>query len=133
MLEEMLEKHGLLEKQDGKALRSRHITRGLKRALALEKQKEAQIADQITINEQLAMVINENREPWLDRANQHLEKLLEKANKYNDLLRRKVKHHAQKDKIAMAKLKRSNAKVEALTMLEEKRKLEILEEASLQA
>ena len=79
------------------------------------------------------MVINENREPWLDRANQHLEKLLAKANRDNDVLRRKVKHHAQKEKITMPKLKRANAKIEALTMLEEKRKLDILAEASLQA
>ena len=79
------------------------------------------------------MVINENNEPWLDRENQHLEKLLEKENKGNDILRRKVKHYAQKEKIAMAKLKRANEKIEALTMQEEKMKFDTLVEASLQS
>ena len=32
-------------------------------------------------------MISENREPWLDRANQHLDNLLVKENKDNDLLR----------------------------------------------
>ena len=79
------------------------------------------------------MVINEKREPLLDRANQHLENILENENKDNDILRKKVKHYAQKDKIAKAKLKRANAKIEALTMKNEKRKLDIPAEASLQA
>ena len=133
MLDETLEKYGLLDEQDEQAPRGGPRTRGLKRAIALERQKEARIVDHLTLNEQLAMVINENREPWLDRSNQHLEKLLVKANKDNDLLRRKAKHHAQKEKIAMAKLKRANAKVEALTMLEEKINLDILVEPSLQS
>ena len=132
MLDETLEKYGFLDEQDEEAPRSRPRTRGLKRALALERQKEAHIANQLTLNEQLAMVINENREPWLARANKNLENILEKANKDNDLLRRRVKHHAQKEKIAMAKLKRANENIGDLTM-EEKRKLDILAEASLQA
>ena len=66
MLDETLEKYGFL---DEKALRGRPRTRGLKISLALEIQKEAKIVDQLTLNEQLAMVINENREPWLDRSN----------------------------------------------------------------
>ena len=77
-------------------------------------------------------MINKNREPWLDRANKHLEKLLSKSSKDNDLLRRNVKHHSLKEKIAMAKLKRANAKIEDLTM-EEKKKLDILAKAFLEA
>ena len=132
MLEETLEKHGFLEEQEEQEPRSRPRTRGLKRALALERKKEVELANQRTLNEQLAMVINENQEPWLDRPNEHLEKLLGKANKDNDILRRKIKHYAQRDKIAMAKLKRAYAKIEALTMQNEKKKLDILAEASLQ-
>lgn len=44
----------------------------------------------------------------------------------------KIKHQAWKEKIALAKLKRANAKIEHLIMKEEK-KLDILAEASLQA
>ena len=51
---------------------------------------------------------------------------MERENRYNDILRRNVKHYAQKDKIATAKLKRANAKIEALTMQKEKRKLDKL-------
>ena len=114
------------------APRKRPRTRRLKRALALERQREVELADQLTLNEQLAIVISENSEPCLDRSNQHLEKLLAKANRDSDLLRRKVKHHALKEKIALAKLKSANAKIEDLTM-EEKKKLKIIVEASLQA
>ena len=74
------------------------------------------------------MVINEKREPWLDKANHHLENILEKENGDNDILRRKVKHYAKKEKISKAKLKRANAKIEALTMKENKSKLDILVE-----
>ena len=77
-------------------------------------------------------MISGNRKPWLDRANKHLDKLLAKENKDNDLFRRKVKHYALKEKIALAKLKSVNAKIEELTM-EENKKLDILAEASLQA
>ena len=81
---------------------------------------EVELVDQLTLDEQLALEISKNREPWLDRANLHLEKLLEKANKDNDLLKTKVKLYAQKERIALAKLKRANAKIEDLTKKEEK-------------
>ena len=55
----------------------------MKRALAIEREREVELVDQLTLNEQLAIGFGENREPWLDRANQHLEKLLAKANKDN--------------------------------------------------
>ena len=85
------------------------------------------------MNEKFAVLINENREKWLDRANQHLKKILEKANTDNDILRKRAKHYAKKNKIARAKLKRANANIEALTMQEEERRVHILTEASLHA
>ena len=50
--------------------------RVFKRALSLERQRESELADQLTLNEQLVIVINEKREPWLDRGIQNLENLL---------------------------------------------------------
>jgi len=44
-----------------------------------------------------------------------------------------TKYYAMRNKIARAKLKRAHAKIEALTKKEEKRKLDILAETSLQA
>jgi len=77
--------------------------------------------------------MSKNKEPWLDRANINLENFLEKANKDNDLLRTRVKLHAWKERIALAKLKRSIAQIEYLTKQEEKEKLDILAEVSLHA
>jgi len=55
--------------------RRRPRTRGLKRALELEKEKEAQLANQLTLNEQMDQMVNDNREYCLERANTHLEGL----------------------------------------------------------
>ena len=52
--------------------RRRPRTRGPKRALKLKRQKEVELANQRTLNEQFVVVFNENREKWLDGANQHL-------------------------------------------------------------
>ena len=125
-LEEALETYGVTEEPKYQVTRRRPRTRGLKRALELERQKEVELANQLTLNEKFAVVINDNREQWIDRDNQNLEKLLEKENRDNDVLRRKSKHYAQRDKIARAKLKRANAKIEALTMKEEEIRLDIL-------
>ena len=43
-------------------LRIRPRARGLKRALELEKHKEAELANELTLNEHLAIMINENKE-----------------------------------------------------------------------
>ena len=45
----------------------------------------------------------------------------------------KVRLHARKERIALAKLKRANAKIEDLTKKEEKENLNILSEVSLHA
>ena len=131
MLDETLERYDLIDDEEEQVRRQRPRTSGLKGALALEREMQDELIDQLTLNQQHSIVINENREPWLDRSNKNLENLLAKENKDNDLLSRKVKHYAPKEKIALAKLKSGNAKIEELTM-EEKKKLEILYEASLQ-
>ena len=105
----------------------------MKRALEIERQKEVELANQLTLNEQFAVIINESWEKWLERAIQHLHKLLEKRNKDNDILIKRAKHYAKKNKIARSKLKQANEKIEALTMQEEKRRLDILSEASIHA
>jgi len=55
--------------------RRRPRTRGLKRALELEKQREAELANQLTLNEKFAKMVNENWEHCLERVNTHLESL----------------------------------------------------------
>ena len=51
------------------SLLDRDHTRGMKRALALERQKEAELAEQLTPSELLAINISRDRESWLDRTN----------------------------------------------------------------
>ena len=108
-------------------------TRGLKRAFELEREKEAQLANQLTLNEQFGIMMNENREYWLERANTHLEELLAKANRDMEIQRRMAKYYAMRNKIARAKLKRAQARIEALVHQEEKDKLDLLVEDSTHA
>ena len=56
--------------------RRRSRSRGLKRALELEKKREAELANEFTLNEKFAKMVNENWEHWLQRVNGHLEELL---------------------------------------------------------
>ena len=46
--------------------------------LAQERQKEAELVEQLTPSELLAIVISKDRDSWLDRENLHLDSLLEK-------------------------------------------------------
>ena len=62
-----------------------------------------------------------------------MEALLDKAKRDIDIQRRMAKYYAMRNKIARAKLKRAHAKIEALTKQEEKKRLDILAEASLHA
>lgn len=91
------------------------------------------MAVKLTPSQLLALKIRKDREPWLDRSNIHLERFLEKANKDNDLLRTRVKLHARKERIALAKLKTTNAKIEILTKQGEKLRLDILAKVYLHA
>ena len=78
-------------------------------------------------------MINENREYWLERANNNPENLLAKSNRNTKVQRKMAKYYAMRNKIARAKLKRAHAKIEALTHQKEKDKLDLLVEASLHA
>lgn len=111
--------------------RKRPRTRGLKRALELEKHKEAQLANELTLNEQFPIMINDNREHWIKRVKNHLENLLDKAERENNIQGRMEKYYCQRNQIARAKLKPAKAKIEDLTHQEERKKVEILSEASL--
>ena len=133
LLEETLEKYGLLYETEEQVPRRRPRTRGLKRALELGRQKERELPDEVTLNEKFSVVISEDKEGWLQEKNDHLEKLLKRAKKYNHIQIRMAKHYAKRNKIARSKLKKANAKIEILTMQEEKRRLNILVEASLHA
>jgi len=50
----------------------------LKKSLERERQKEAELEEQLTLDEQLVKDIAKNRESWLDKVSTHLETLLDK-------------------------------------------------------
>jgi len=113
--------------------RRRPRTRGLKRALELKKQKEVELANELTLNEKFTKMINENWEHWLERVKNHLEKPLGKAKRDTDMQRNMAKYYFRRNQIARAKLKAARARIQALNHQEEKKKLDILAEASLHA
>ena len=80
------------------------------------------------------MEINENREVWLDRVKIQLEKLLHKANKDNQMLSHMANHYHTINKICNVKVKQLWDKLkETVINQKEKRKLELLADASLVA
>lgn len=89
------------EPDDEQGQRKRSRTRGLRKALDIERQKEVELEEQLTLNEQLVKDIAKNRESWLEKVNTHLETLLEKANKDVELQRKIAEYYAR------SKLKRS--------------------------
>ena len=131
MLDKTLENYGLLDEKDEQGPIKRPRARGLKRALELERQKEVELANKLTLNEQFSIIVNENKEQWLDRDNQNLEKLLENANKDNDILIKKAKHYFKKNQIASSKLKKAKSRHETLIKKNEGDKLDIISKASI--
>ena len=89
--------------------------------------------EQLTLNEQLVKDIAENRESWLEKVNTHLETLLDKANRDVELQRKMAKYYARRNQVARSKLKRAHGKIDKLTKKEERRRLDMLVEASLHA
>ena len=67
----------------------------------------------------------------IHRANQYLDKLLEKEIKDNDILRKRAKHYFKKNQIASSKLQKAKSRLETLTKKNEGDKLEIIFEAYL--
>jgi len=62
-----------------------------------------------------------------------LETLLDKENKDVEIQRNMAKYYAQRNQVARCKLKGAHEKIDKLTKQKEKRRLDILVEASLHA
>ena len=113
--------------------RRRPRTTGWRKAFAKEKEKETTLIEQLTPSEMLAMEIEYDREPWLERANTYLEDQLAKTQRDLGLQKKMAKHYALRNQIARAKLKRALAKIQALKEAKDQENLGILANASLQA
>ena len=73
-----------------------------------------------------------DRETWLERVKIHLEKLLEKANKENNMLRHMKNHYWARNHVCKARIKILKARLRrALKRRRRHDRLQILAEASL--
>jgi len=80
----------------------------------------------------LQQEVDADRESWLERANMHLEKLLEKSNKEKKKLRHMAFHYFARNKICKTRIMSLKAKLrKTLRRKKEQDKLKILAEASL--
>ena len=76
--------------------------------------------------------IEADRETWLERVNIHLEKLLEKENKENNMLRHMKNHYWARNHVCKARIKILKARLRrALKRRKRHDRLQILAEASL--
>ena len=76
--------------------------------------------------------IKADHENWLERVNIHLEKILEKENKENNMLRHMANHFWARNHVCKARIKILKAKLKrALKRCKRHDKLQILAEASL--
>ena len=104
---------------------------GLKKALQKERDQNLLVKD-LNIEDTIAMEINENKEYWLDKVNGHIEKLLDKAKRDNQMLRHTAHHYQTKKRICNIKVKQMQNKLkETLKGKNEKENLEIIVEASM--
>ena len=113
---------------DTQTINSRPKTRGLKRALEQEKHE----AEKLSFEERIAKEVEDDREVWLDRVNLHLENILHKANKDNEMLRNISNRYIIRNKICNIKIKNMKEKhKKTLIKHKEEDKLEIIFDASL--
>ena len=67
--------------------------------------------EELTFEERIAVEINEDKEFWLDKANFHLEKLLDKANMDNKLQKKMEIHYYTRNQVAKVKIKQLKDKL----------------------
>ena len=78
---------------------------GLRRALEKQKEEEAALFQSFPLTTLFTQGIENNREAWLERVNDHLEKKLENANRDLDLQRRMTRHYKKLNQFSSQKLK----------------------------
>ena len=76
--------------------------------------------------------IEGDREVWLERVNFHLEKLLKKANRDNQIIKHMAYHYKTQNKICNIRVKQMKARLrQALKGKKEDDRLRFLDESSL--
>lgn len=105
--------------------------RGLKKSLQ-EEQEQILLNEDLDLEDRIALESHQDKEYWLNRVNEHLEKLIEKANIDNQLLKHVVHHYQTQNMIANVKMKQLENKLkEAKKHQKDEGNLEMLAEASM--
>ena len=98
-------------KYEDQPRRKRPRTMGLKKALEKQKEEEDALLQSTPLTTFFTQEIENNRDAWPERVNDHLEKKLEKANKDFDLQRRMTGHYKKLNQFARRKLKVTQEKL----------------------
>ena len=109
-LEVLMGEFGESEDED-QPRRKRPRTMGLKKALEKQKEEESALLQSTSLTTLFTQEIENNREAWLERVNDHLEKKLEKENRDLDLQRRMIGHYQKLNQFARWKLKSTQEKL----------------------
>ena len=91
--------------------RKRPRTMGLKKALEKQKEEEDALLQSTPLTAFFEQEIEKNREAWLERVNDHLEKKFEKEKRDLDLQRRMTGHYKKLNQFAWRKLKVAQEKL----------------------
>ena len=102
------------EEEEDQPRRKRPRTIGLRRALEKQKAEEQAQFEAFPLTTLFEREIEENKEAWLERANQHLETKLEKANRDLELQRKRTLHFQKLNQFARRKLKVAQEKLKKL-------------------
>lgn len=76
-----------------------------------EKQEQIMLNEDLDLEDRISLEVHQDNEYWLNRVNEHLEKLLEKANRDNQLLRHMVHHYQAQNMITNVKVKQLENKL----------------------
>ena len=124
----MIDQEAMKDLEEAENIKKRPKTRGLKRALEKEKRE----GQSLSFDQQLAQEIEDDREVWLEKVKIHLEELLKKANKENQMLRHMAQHYQSQNKICNIKVKQMKDELKEIWKGKKGgEKLKILAEASL--
>ena len=76
-----------------------------------EEQKQILLIEDLELEERIALEVHQDKEYWLNRVNEHLEKLMEKENRDNQMLRHMAHHYQSQNMIANVKVKKLKNKL----------------------
>jgi len=93
-----------------KEKRKKTKARGLKEALQ-EEQKQIFLNEDLDLEERISLEVHKDKEYCLNRVNGHLEKLLEKANRDNQMLKHMAHHYQSQNMIPNVKVKQLENKL----------------------